>query len=121
MSRIQLTIFEDAEKWLRENFRDLGWDSVAAVYPLESFNPDRGEKLGRTGETKYEDREEASTKFCSMSDHVRALQLLCEQIGRTLFVGGLKSPFDLIDAGNWDVEVVDAYFQLVYHGKVIYG
>ena len=128
---ISIVIFEDADKWLRENLPDMHADSISSVYPLTRFYPD--------GHTPYVDREElteeqyeaiqsgdswagiSAIKQLDMRDHLRALLLLTEQVGDTLFVGGLKSPKDLVDAGNWDVEVVDAYYQLVYYGKVIYG
>ncbi len=128
---ISVVIFEDADKWLRENLPDMHADSVACVYPLTRFYPD--------GHTPYVDREElteaqyeaiqsgdslagiTAIKQLTMADHLRALLLLSEQVGDTLFVGGLKSPKDLVDPGNWDVEVVDAFYQLVYYGRVIYG
>jgi len=56
-----------------------------------------------------------------MADYVDALRLLVEQIGVTLFVGGLKSTVQLLDLGNWDAEVVDAFYQLVYRKEIIYG
>ena len=110
---ITLTVFEDADAWLRENVRDLMADGVSVVYPNEPIVPGIG--------TEYVDTEEETRKYCLWSDHIDALQLLTEQIGRTLFVGGLKSPFDLVEPGNWDAEVVDAFFQLVYRKEVIYG
>ena len=110
---ISIRIFPDAEKWLRENVPSMESDSVSCVRPRGPFKP--------RGKTEYEDLEEGTTKLCSFQDHVRALQLLCEQVGSTLFVGGIKSPRDLEDPCNWDAEVVDAYWQLVYYGKVIYG
>lgn len=110
---ITLTIFPDAETWLITNADDLATDRVAAVYPTSSFHP--------RGLTHYRDQETGKKYRCNMEAHVKALQLLCEQIGRTLFVGGIKSPYDLTDPGSWDVEVVDAYFQLVCLGEVVYG
>lgn len=133
-STIQVTVFEDAEAWLRKNLPDMQVDSVACVYPLTRFYPD--------GSTPYVDREELTEeeyarlddhedlgplyrngkiKQANMADHIRALQLLCEKVGDTLFVGGCNGPKDLVDPGNWDIEVTDAYFQLVFYGKVIYG
>lgn len=110
---ITLVIFPDPDAWLRENVRDFATDGVAAVQPTEPICPG--------GITIYEDSEEETEKVCSWQDHLDALRLLTEQIGRTLFVGGLKSPFDLVEPGNWDAEVVDAFFQLVYRKEVIYG
>lgn len=115
-TKVQITavLFDDAEAWLRENVNDLSMDSIQAVHPRQTINLD--------GLTKYRDSEENTTKLCSLDDHIKGLRLLCEQIGnKKLFVGGLKNPADLLDAGNWDVEVADAFFQLVYHGEVIYG
>lgn len=128
---ITLTIFDNAEEWLRINLPDMSTDRVACVRPVARarFNPD--------GLTEYEDVEDTSDdrvneededgnrygtlrKSCDMAAHVQALRLLCAQIGRTL-VGGLKSPFELVDPGNWDAEVVDAYYQLVMLGEVVYG
>lgn len=113
MTAISCKIFDDAEAWIRENVPDMAADSVACVYPITEFNAE--------WVRSYRDDEDDERKACTMADHVKALQLLCEQIGRTLFVGGIKSPVDLIDAGNWDAEAVDAYWQLVYRGEVIYG
>jgi hypothetical protein len=110
---IAVQIFPDAKAWLIENLPDPAVDSVAAVYPLIEFNPN--------GPTTYRDEEENTEKECSLDDHVRALRLLAEQVGNTLFVGSLTSPLQLTDTSNWDVEVVDAFYQLVYHGEVIYG
>jgi hypothetical protein len=113
MTAIAIEIFPDAEAWLRENMPDMVTDTVAAVRPVGEFTMDAF--------TKYEDVEEGTTKDIFPYQHREALQKLCEQIGRTLFVGDLTSPFQLVDPANWDVEVVDAYWQLVYHGEVIYG
>ncbi len=114
MSKISVEIFPDAEKWLKENLGDLTIDNVACVVPNKPLN-----KQGFYPE--YIDNEENKTKAATMADHVKALQLLCEQIGVKLFVGGLKSPLQLLDAGNWDAEVADAFFQFVMLGEVIYG
>ena len=129
---VSVVVFEDADKWLRENLPDMHADSVSCVYPLTRFYPD--------GATPYVDREEltedqydrlcsgerdwdgiTAIKWMKMDDHIRALLLLSEQVGDTLFVGCLKGPYELRDPGNWDAEVVDAFYQLVYYGKVIYG
>lgn len=109
---ISATIFSDAEKWITENIKDVYVDNVSAVYPVAKFNPEG---------TKIKDIEEGTSKICKMADYVDALRLLVEQIGVTLFVGGLKSPVQLLDLGNWDAEVVDAFYQLVYRKEVIYG
>lgn len=109
---ISVAIFPDAEKWITDNVRDFYVDNVSAVYPVTKFNPEG---------TTLTDSEEGTRKVCTMADYVDALRLLCEQIGTTLFVGGLKSPIQLLDAGNWDAEVVDAFYQLVYRKEVIYG
>jgi hypothetical protein len=110
---VAIQIFPDAKAWLIENLPDMFVDGVAAVYPITTFNPN--------GLTTYRDEEEETEKECTLDDHVQALQLLVEQVGKTLFVGSLTSPLQLTDAGNWDIEVVDAYYQLVYRGEVIYG
>lgn len=108
-----LTIFEDAEAWLIENAQYIATDRVACVHPTSEFKP--------AGLTTYRDEEEEKTYDCDMAAHVKALQLLSESVGRTLYVGGIKNPFDLQDPGNWDIEVADAYFQLVALGEVVYG
>ncbi len=113
MTKINLTIFEDAEKWIKKNVPLMSTDMVAVVQPITKFN--------YKSFTKYQDTEENLVKSCNLQDHIEALQLLCEQVGRTLFVGGIKSPYSLVDASNWDIEVVDAYYQLVFHKKVLYG
>lgn len=111
---ISVTVFEDADKWLRDNLGDMTWDSVAAVVPTDS-------PLNLGGENEYEDREDGTKKMCSWDDHLKALDLLAQKIGKTLFFGVLKSPTELADPCNWDVEVVDAFYQLVYRQDVIYG
>ena len=111
--KISITIFEDAEAWLIENLPDMCSDNICGVIPITGFDP--------YGLTTYKDFEEGSIKKCTMQDHIKALQLLCDQVGQTIFVGGIKNSKELTDAGNWDIEVVDAYWQLVYYGKVIYG
>ena len=114
MTQILAPIFEDAEAWIKDNRPDMYIDGVAAVYPVSKFRPD--------SVTSYRDEEENSQKALTMTDHVKGLEKLVELISnKELFVGGIENPLDLIDAGNWDVEVVDAYYQLVYHGEVIYG
>jgi len=109
---ISAIIFPDAEKWITENIKNIYVDNVSAVYPVQKFNP-KG--------TKIKDIEEDTSKICTMADYVDALRLLVEQIGVTLFVGGLKSTVQLLDLGNWDAEVVDAFYQLVYRKEIIYG
>ncbi len=122
---ISAPIFDDVESWLLTNLPDMSWDNVSSVYPLEPIKFD--------SMTKYEDREGDGTgksgcddipyiKECSWNDHIEALKLLCGLIGdKKLFVGGIKNPIDLNDPCNWDVEVVDAYWQLVFYKEVIYG
>ena len=125
-SPVVITVFEDGEAWLREHLPLIGTDRVAAVRPFTDLDLD--------GLTGYEDTEDladtratednvdgARREMRGLAAHLKALQLLCEQVGRTLFVGGVTSPFALTDPGNWDVEVADAYFQLVMLGEVIYG
>jgi hypothetical protein len=113
MTEIKATIFTNAEEWLRNEIPDFTLDSVAAVYPEGRIDLD--------GLTRFIDEEEGSSKFLYMTHYVRALRLLTEQVGQTLFVGGIRSQHDLKDGANWDVEVVDAFYQLAYHGEVIYG
>lgn len=110
---IILTIFENPEIWLKKN--------LPATESTCIFGVIRTSKVDLERTTHYQDVEEGGSFGCNLADHVKALQLLCEKIGRTLFVGGLKSPFELTDPGNWDVEVVDAYYQLVVYGEVLYG
>lgn len=113
MTAISIKVFDNAEVWLTKHLPDMNVDSVACVRRVSKFNPN--------GNTTYRDYEDDIAVERDMKAHVKALQTLCETVGVSLFVGGVKSPRDLLDAGNWDVEVVDAYFQLVMHGEVIYG
>lgn len=118
-SQIVLPVFEDAEAFLRAEMDNLlatlEMDHVGTIKPQNmAVNLDRF--------TTYEDREDGSTKDCNLQDHIEALDLLCEKIGnKKLFVGGIKSPLELTDTCNWDVEVVDAYFQLVFFKEIVYG
>lgn len=111
---ISVVVFEDPEAWLREHLPDMTIDSVACVYPIEPFNPNY--------KTTYEDCEENKKSEHNMNDHIEALKLLVNNIAsKKLFVGGIKNPLDLVDPCNWDVEVVDAYYQLVMYKKILYG
>jgi hypothetical protein len=110
---ITLTIFDDPVAWLTENGPYIHADGVSAIVAVSPFRMD--------GKVKYEDREEGTKKSVTPEEHVEALRMLCEQVGRTLFVGGVNSPYDLLDPGRWDIEVYDAFRQLAYHKKVIYG
>ena len=114
MTQIKSNIFPDVEAFLKENLRDFFVDNVAAVYPVSDLTDD----LVAT----YEDEEENETKTVDSAGHVAGLRKLCELVDKQeLFVGGVRAAIDLVDPCNWDVEVVDAYFQLLYHGEVIYG
>ena len=118
-------VFEGADEWLRENGADLTSDTVCACRPHEDESWKPGESM------RYRDLEEDTEKVCSWADHVKALELLADQIGRRfigkdgkecgLFVGGIKHPSELLDPRCWDAEVTDAFWQLVYRGEVIYG
>lgn len=120
---ITIPVLDDAEKWIRDNFHDLMTDTVCSVLPDHKVDLDGG--------TRWTDSEEDSDKTLYMADYVKGLNFLFNQIGRKwkdekghdrgLFVGGITNPHDLLDPCNWDAEVVDAYFQLCYHGEVIYG
>lgn len=114
MTAITATIIPDAEAFLTENLKDFAVDGISAVYPYTSFTP----QLGRG----YYDEEECNSKFVTFKEHVKGLQKLVSLISeKKLFVGGIENPVDLVDPCNWDAEVVDAYFQLLYHGEIIYG
>lgn len=120
---IRLTVFPDPVQWLVENIDDFCWDRVSSVYPIDIIVEGGGELKP----TKFVDRDGETgeqipiPKTIGQDEMVKALKLLTEQIGRTLFVGCIKNPFELTDPCNWDAEVVDAYWQLCYYGEVIYG
>lgn len=109
---IKIEVFADAEAWLRENIDDISGSSIGAVQPLG--------KIDLNGVTEYQDVEEGDTKDCTLNDHVNALELLTEQIGKTILAGGIENPHDLRDTGNWDWDVADAFFQLVFYGEIKY-
>lgn len=111
---IKATIFTDAEAWLRENLDDFTSDGFSVVR--------RATRYTEEWEAVFVDLEEDTEMPIPFSTHVEALEQLVNLINdKKLFVGGIKNPVDLTDAGNWDSEVVDAYYQLLYHGEVIYG
>lgn len=111
---IKSIVFADPVAWLKENLGYFEADSVSPVYPVAGVTDDLV--------ARYYDEEEDAEKCVDAEGHVAALAELVRLIdGQELFVGGLTSGMDLLDAGNWDIEVVDAYFQLCYHGEVIYG
>lgn len=109
---IKAVIIENAEEWLKENMRYFSTDNVSAIY-CEKIHSDLSIDL-------Y-DEEEDETKTFNMAQQVQALQKLADDLGKKIWVGGLKNGMDLADAGNWDVEVVDAFYQYIYHGELIYG
>jgi len=114
MTKIEVTVFINAEQWLIKCVNDMGIDSVSAVHRLTEFKADGG--------AMYEDTEESTTKRIDLITHVKALRNLCQLVeDRKLFVGGITCAQELTDLCNWDVEVVDAFYQLAYHGEVIYG
>lgn len=113
-TQIFAPIFEDAEGFLKENLKDFFVDGVSAVYPVSKFD----DNFSRT----YFDEEEEKELTFDFKRHVDALILLVKMVNaKQLFVGGITSAIDLTEPCNWDIEVVDAYFQLIYHGEVIYG
>jgi hypothetical protein len=116
MTTISTPIFENAEEWLETQITGgyIATDDIAAVYPSGKYDEDFG--------CFFIDNEEGTAKYCDFERHVKALELLVKLVAtKQLFVGGITNPVDLTDTGNWDVEVSDAFFQLVYHGEVIYG
>lgn len=101
------------EEFLKENLQDFFVDGVSAIQRRTAWF---------TNGARFVDVEEDTEKTLGLEDFVRATELLVQEIAnKKLFVGNITNPYDLQDAGNWDVEVVDALFQLAYHGKVIYG
>lgn len=113
MTAINAVILPDAEKFLEENIGDFCPDGVSAIYPTENW---------ANGDITLYDEEESEGKTFTRAQQVAALQKLADEIsGKRLFVGGIENPADLADPCNWDVEVVDAFYQLIYHGEVIYG
>ncbi len=108
------TIFPNPPKWLEENFHDLSTDGTCSI---------RFERTIDKANLVYEliDLEDDKKKIVNRTDWLNALNLLAQQVGVKLFVGGVKNPVDLLDAGNWDAEVVDAFRQLAFFGEVIYG
>jgi hypothetical protein len=115
MTVIVAPIFEDAEAWLKDALPDMYVDGISPVYRTKL------DKETFTG--IYADEEEDGVrKEITLEHHVEGLKKLVELVAnKKLFVGGVRNPMDLVDMCNWDVEVVDAYFQLLYHGEVIYG
>lgn len=113
---ITAVIFEDPEAWLREHVDDMTVDNVASVHRLTKFHPD--------GLTKYRDFDAEGQPVVerTMEDHINALWELCRLIDQQkLHVGCLRSASQLVDPCNWDVEVYDAFYQLVFRMEVIYG
>lgn len=115
-TKIQATLFEDAEAFLREEIdgfiSTLGMDHVTSFrlrhYSIQDMM------------FEIEDTEDGTTKQLTLEDLIKALQLLCDGLGVNFHYSLLK-PTDLKDPGNWDVEIVDAFFQLAFFGEVIYG
>ena len=114
MTQINATIIPDAEAFLLENMPDMEVDRHCAIT--------RSMYGTKAGAATYFDEEENAYKNVTLTEHVVALQKMAELIdAKKLYVGCLDSASELADMANWDVEVVDAFFQLAYHGEVIYG
>lgn len=105
---------EWVEQWLRDNIDVLSSDDLCVVYPI-------GSRTSLDEGITYFDEEERSGRKCSLEDHIQAWQMLSNRIGKTVFVGGLTSAKELEDPGNWDGEVVDVFWQLVYRRDIRYG
>lgn len=111
---IQSVVFPDPEKFIHDEVLTFDVDNVSACYPNGGFS--------NNGLLTIEDQHEGKSKLVTITGLVTALKQLCELIdGQKLFVGELKSAQELADPCNWDAEVVDAFWQLAYHGEVIYG
>lgn len=115
MTQIIAPIFTDAEAWLKDALPDMYVDGISSVYRTKL------DKETFTG--IYADEEEDGVrKEITLEAHVKGLEKLVQLVSeKKLFVGGVRNPIELTDMCNWDAEVVDAYFQLLYHGEVIYG
>lgn len=110
---IVAVLFKDPQAFILHEVADMEVDNFCAVHPRGRMTED-----GRV----YFDEEESVSKHCSMDEHVEALRKMVQLIdNQELFVGGIKCSLELTDPCNWDVEVFDAFNQLVYHGEVIYG
>lgn len=101
-----------------EHLQDLLTTDRYSSMRITGFSCD---KRARSLDVQYIDKETEEVKSCDLADHVRALQRLFGMVGRTLFVGGVKSPHELLDLCQWDTEVTDAYQQLVVYDEVLYG
>lgn len=123
MTAITTTIFPDAESWLSEHFEDLlsNLDNVCNVRPTRRPSKELFVYVYKDFSDEKPDDYPAMMPR-DMNAHVQALQKLCDLIScKQLFVGGLSSAVDLLDPCNWDVEVTDAFCQLVAYREVIYG
>lgn len=117
---ISAVIFSDPYKWLKDEAEYIcHLDGISSMDV--SGDPDMDAAVAVT---VFDECDESQTagKGATPDELVDALRKMCELIdGKKLFVGGLTSSHELTDTGNWDVEVTDAYWQIVYHGEVIYG
>jgi len=116
-TKIKVTLFENAEQWIKDEIENI--ISISSSDSVTSFRYRSGD-LNKM-EFGFDDTEDGTRKVLRLPDLVKALQLLCDQIAVTVEVGMIKSPRELTDTCNWDVEVADAFLQLAYHGEVIYG
>lgn len=116
MTAITATIISNAEEWIKTEVPDMCVDGVSCVYPVTNFC------ANLDGSTTFVDSYEGTKKNIPFERYIEALKMLATEIdNKKLFVGSLNFGAELADSCNWDVEVVDAYFQLIYHGEVIYG
>jgi hypothetical protein len=117
MTAITAPIFENAEEFIKGEIKDLQVDGVSSVWKTK-VHPD----FSVTYAHEEDEGEEPVEITKTLADHVTALEKMVQLItNKELFVGGVRNPIDLTDPCNWDVEVVDAYFQLVALGEVIYS
>lgn len=114
-------IFADPVAWLREEA-----ESVCCLDGVSSMRLISYRALNMDGPIAChvydEEEDDQKGKDLTPDDLVATLRKLCELVdGGKLFVGGVRKAQDLTDAGNWDAEVVDAFWQIAYHDEVIYG
>lgn len=114
MTKISATIFNNAEAWLLRNMPDMEVDWVSSMRRIHYD--------AKTGAATYKDLEKDEEIWVPMSAHVQGLEKLVKLVNEEkLFVGGISTPIELLNLTNWDAEVVDAFWQLVCYGEVIYG
>lgn len=127
---ITAVIFKDPVQFILDNIKYYSLDNIAVCYPMEI----KVQAENREVFVKTFDAEEHTRKSHDMADCVRALRQFVEHINQgqwdkvtgennknRIYIGHVPNPISLNSIDIWDIEVWDAFFQLLHNGEILYG